>query len=96
MSSKATTPASTRELDKFFRALSDATRRRILLILSEGEHHVGEIVAEFDLAQPTISRHLSVLDSAGLVRAERRGQRVFYSLERKTLEAAAKRFFDQF
>ena len=95
MSPIAAKPSSTRERNKFFRALSDATRRGILQILAKGEHHVGEIVAEFKLAQPTISRHLSVLDSAGLVRPERRGQRVFYSLERKTLEAAAKRFFGQ-
>jgi len=96
MSRSAAMHASSRELDKFFGALSDGTRRGILQILATGEHHVGEIVAKFNLAQPTISRHLSVLDSADLVRAERRGQRVFYSLERGTLEAVAKRFFGKF
>jgi DNA-binding transcriptional ArsR family regulator len=96
MSTTAATLASTRQFDKFFGALSDATRRGILLILADGEHHVGEIVAKFKLAQPTISRHLSVLDSAGLVIAERRGQRVFYSLERKTLKTVAKQFFGRF
>ncbi|MCZ6508493.1 MAG: metalloregulator ArsR/SmtB family transcription factor [Acidobacteria bacterium] len=85
-----------RELNKFFKALSDETRRNILQILERGEHSVGEIVSNFGLAQPTISRHLSVLKEANLVLDERRGQQVIYSLNPQAMAFSAKRFFGEF
>jgi len=63
-----------------FRALADATRRDIIEFLREGPRTSGEIAAQFHSSWPTISRHLSVLRTGGLVVAERRGQAIYYEL----------------
>jgi len=89
-------PASTRELDKFFKALSDQTRRHILQLLQRRELSVGEIVNNFELSQPTISRHLSVLKEARLVTDRRAGQHVMYRLSGESLARAAGKFFVHF
>lgn len=62
-------------LDAVFSALSDPTRRAMLARLAQGEATVAELAAPFDMAQPTISRHLRVLEEAGLVRTSRDAQR---------------------
>jgi DNA-binding transcriptional ArsR family regulator len=67
-------------MDKVFEALSSTIRRKILAYLSASSMTAGEIADRFDVAKPTISKHLSVLESAGLVRSERRGQFIHYSL----------------
>ncbi len=54
-------------LDGIFSALADPTRRAILLRLADGEATVGELVEPFELSQPAISKHLKVLEKAGLV-----------------------------
>ena len=54
-------------LDAVFSALADPTRRAILMRLAEGEATVMEIAEPFDMSQPAISRHLKVLENAGLV-----------------------------
>jgi len=54
-------------LDAIFSALADPTRRAILVRLAEGEASVGEIAAPFAMSQPAISKHLKVLERAGLV-----------------------------
>ena len=54
-------------LDDVFFALTDATRRAILARLAEGEATVSELAEPFGLAQPTISKHLRVLEDAGLI-----------------------------
>lgn len=54
-------------LDAVFSALADPTRRAILLRLAEGEASVNEIAAPFEISQPAVSRHLKVLERAGLV-----------------------------
>ena len=64
-----------------FSALSDATRRGILELLSGGERSVGEIVERFGISQPAISRHLRVLREAGLVTRRGDGTRRVYRLE---------------
>jgi len=87
---------SGRQLSKFFKALSDETRREILRLLEDRDHTVGEIVGRFSLSQPTISRHLSVLKEANLVRDERRGQFVIYRLSGANMARSAKQFFDDF
>ena len=81
----------TARLDATFAALADPTRRAILARLAEGEATVKELVAPFKLSQPAISKHLKVLEKAGLIsrgrdaqktalpdrgQAARRGQRV--------------------
>lgn len=63
-----------------FKALASEPRRRILNYLAGGPMTVGEIAAKFDMALPSISKHLSVLKEAGLIREQKRGQFVLYSI----------------
>ena len=69
-----------------FRALADETRRGILEYLRSGPRTSGEIADQFHSSWPTISRHLSVLRSGGLVVAERRGQAIYYELNTSVFE----------
>ena len=85
-----------RYMERVFMALSDETRRGILVLLEGKERAVGEIVANFHLSQPTISRHLSVLREANLVRDERQGQRVIYRLNGEMLSHSMRDFFGKF
>ena len=62
-------------LSAAFHALADPTRRAILARLATGEASVSELVAPFDLRQPTISKHLKVLEKAGLIVGGRDAQR---------------------
>jgi DNA-binding transcriptional ArsR family regulator len=66
--------AQARQLDLTFAALADPTRRAILQRLMLGEASVNELVAPFDLSQPTISKHLQVLARAGLIERRRDAQ----------------------
>jgi len=66
---------SSSHLDGVFHALSDPTRRAILSRLARGEASVAELSAPFDLSQPTISKHLKVLEQAGLIEGGREAQR---------------------
>jgi len=68
-----------------FKALADPTRREILQDLKAGELSAGEIVDQFSISAPSISRHLGVLRSAGLVRERREGNRIYYSLVEERL-----------
>lgn len=61
-------------LDATFTALADPTRRAILARLAEGEASVTELTRPFALSQPAVSRHLRVLERAGLITAGRRAQ----------------------
>lgn len=63
-----------------FKALASEPRRRILNHLAGGPMTVGEIAEKFDMALPSISKHLSVLKEAGLVREQKRGQFVLYDI----------------
>jgi DNA-binding transcriptional ArsR family regulator len=63
-----------------FRALADSTRRQILQDLRGGELAAGDIAGRFTISAPSISRHLTVLKSAGLVEERRDGNRILYSL----------------
>ena len=62
------------QLDRVFAALSDPTRRAILARLARGEATVNELVEPFALSQPAISKHLKVLEGAGLVSRGREAQ----------------------
>jgi DNA-binding transcriptional ArsR family regulator len=62
-------------LSLLFSALSDSTRRAMLARLAQGDATVAELAAPFGMAQPTISKHLRVLEEAGLVRTARDAQR---------------------
>ncbi len=85
-----------RHLSKVFKALSDRPRQEILQLLEQQQHTVGEIVSKFNLSQPTISRHLSVLKEADLVVDQRRGQNVIYRLNDGALASSMRQFFGQF
>jgi DNA-binding transcriptional ArsR family regulator len=63
-----------------FEALASVTRRKILAYLSGGDLTAGEISSRFDISKPAVSQHLSVLENAGLVSSEKRGQYVHYRL----------------
>jgi len=67
--------AQTDHLSLVFAALADPTRRAILARLASGEADVSELMKPFELRQPTISKHLSVLERAGLVVRKRDAQR---------------------
>ncbi len=76
-----------------FKALADETRVKIMQMLNTRPRAVNEIVDFFNLAQPTISRHLMVLRQSGLVTAKRRGQQVIYAVNEETLRDKALAFF---
>lgn len=67
-------------MEKIFEALASTPRRKILAYLSEVELTAGEIAARFEMSKPAISKHLQILENAGLVRKAKRGQFVHYSL----------------
>jgi DNA-binding transcriptional ArsR family regulator len=66
---------------EFCKALADDTRQQILGLLKEGEMCVSDIVAAFDMSQPTISHHLGVLKQFGLVTSRKEGKQVFYAID---------------
>ena len=72
-------------MDKVFSALASAPRRRILAYLSATSLTAGEIAERFEMSKPSLSKHLSVLENAGLVTRERRGQFIHYSLAPENL-----------
>ena len=63
-----------------FEALSSASRRKILAYLSDVDLTAGEIAARFEMSKPAISKHLQILEHAGLIQGEKAGQFIFYSL----------------
>ncbi|MBM3786704.1 MAG: helix-turn-helix transcriptional regulator [Acidobacteria bacterium] len=76
-------------LNATFGALSDPTRRAILARLVQGEASVGELAEPFAMTQPAISKHLKVLERAGLISRGRDAQRRLSRLEAKPLAAAS-------
>ena len=68
------------------RALSDPVRREILNMLKAGRMSAGDIVEHFDITGAAISRHLSVLKDADLIRDTREGKFIFYDLNASVLE----------
>jgi ArsR family transcriptional regulator, arsenate/arsenite/antimonite-responsive transcriptional repressor len=72
-------------MEKIFEALASTPRRKILAYLSEAELTAGEIAARFEMSKPAISKHLQILENAGLVRGEKHGQFVHYTLVRENL-----------
>jgi DNA-binding transcriptional ArsR family regulator len=80
---------STQQLDATFAALADPTRRAILARLAKGDASVNELAEPFDMSQPAISKHLRVLERAGLITRGRDAQRRPCRLEAKPLEVAS-------
>ena len=67
-------------MQRVFEALSSPVRRKILAYLAHADLTAGEIAARFEMSKPAVSQHLSVLENAGLIASEKRGQFVFYRL----------------
>jgi DNA-binding transcriptional ArsR family regulator len=76
------------QLDATFAALADPTRRAILARLATGEASVSELAEPFAMSQPAISKHLKVLERAGLIRRGRDAQRRPAIIEAKPLQEA--------
>jgi DNA-binding transcriptional ArsR family regulator len=73
------------QADRIFDALASGPRRQILAYLSKTQLTTAELAERFAMTAPSISRHLSVLENAGLVTSERQGQRVLYRLNPESL-----------
>lgn len=76
-------------LDRTFAALADPTRRAILARLAEGERTVGDLARPFEISRPAISKHLRVLERAGLVRRARDGRLSRCGLDASPMRDAA-------
>lgn len=76
------------QLSTVFSALADPTRRAILARLTEGDANVAELAAPFNVSQPAISRHLKVLERAGLISRMRRATARLSHLEAEPLREA--------
>lgn len=62
------------KLDQLFQALSDSTRRSILLKIRDQDHNVNEIASEFNISLPAVSKHLNILERAGLISRQKLGR----------------------
>lgn len=82
------TPSPAERLDATFAALADPTRRAILARLATGEASVAELAAPFAMTQPAISKHLKVLEGAGLIVRDRDAQRRPSRLDARPLAEA--------
>ncbi|MFC4270910.1 metalloregulator ArsR/SmtB family transcription factor [Sneathiella chungangensis] len=72
-------------MEKIFQALSSTVRRKILAYLSGGSMTAGEIAERFEISKPSLSKHLNILENAELVRREKKGQFIHYSLVQENL-----------
>src|SRR6266700_5206062 len=80
---------SARTLDKTFAALADPTRRQILAHLARGDRRVTDLARPHDMSLPAVSKHLRVLEKAGLLRRRRHGRVHEMQLDAKPLKQAA-------
>ena len=80
------------DLDDIFAALASVPRRQIIAFLSQTALSTTDLAGRFSMSAPAISRHLAVLQRAGLVVSGRQGQRVLYRLNRDALLDALARF----
>ncbi|WP_276320235.1 MULTISPECIES: autorepressor SdpR family transcription factor [Corallococcus] len=79
-----------------FKAISDPTRRKVLKLLQGGSKSAGELAEAFDITKGSLSHHFNVLKAADLVRCERRGQQIVYSLNTTVFEDVAAVLLDLF
>jgi DNA-binding transcriptional ArsR family regulator len=91
----------TDQLSDIFAALADPTRRALLQRLSEGDANVADLAEPFAMSQPAVSKHLRVLEAAGLITRERRATARFSHLQAAPLREASeyveryRRFWNQ-
>jgi DNA-binding transcriptional ArsR family regulator len=79
-----------------FKALADPTRRAILKRLQDGSETAGDIAGAFPISRASLSHHFNILKAADLVRTERRGQFIVYSLNATVLQEAMAMLIDLF
>lgn len=84
------------DIESVFAALASTPRRRILAYLSETSLTAGEIAERFDMTKPSLSKHLKILEHAGLVKSAKRGQFTHYSLADDNLLATLHSFLATF
>jgi ArsR family transcriptional regulator, arsenate/arsenite/antimonite-responsive transcriptional repressor len=82
-------------MNDVFKALGDPTRRKILDLLKERDLTAGDIAEQFDMSKPSISNHLKILKTAGLVIDEKKGQYIIYSLNSTVLQDVIKWLLDK-
>jgi ArsR family transcriptional regulator len=82
--------------EAFFKALADPTRRRILQLLKRRSLTAGEIAQAFSITMGSLSHHYNALKAADLVRSERRGRQIVYSVNTSVFEDAALMLADLF
>lgn len=82
------------ELSRYFKAFGDLTRLTIMELLAHKDFSVNEITTRVGLSQSAVSRHLSILRAADVVRATRDGQQVIYSLNREKVCVCCSDFCD--
>ena len=73
-------------VQEVFKAISDPSRRRILQLLQEGSKSAGQLAEGFTMTKGSLSHHFNVLKAADLVRCERRGQQLVYSLNTTVIQ----------
>ncbi|MCH8619276.1 metalloregulator ArsR/SmtB family transcription factor [Undibacterium sp. TS12] len=78
----------TQQLDQLFSALGDSTRRAVLARLCRGPAQVSELAQDFDMALPSFTQHLRVLENSGLVYSEKKGRVRTYQLAPQALKEA--------
>jgi len=88
-------PNQQAQLDRVFRALGDPTRRAVLARLSLGEAAVSELARPFDMALPSFTQHLGVLEECGLVKSKKTGRVRSYRLVPQPLRAAERWMIEQ-
>ena len=81
-------PNQSVELNRVFQALADPTRRAVLERLNRGPAPMSELAEPFDMALPSFSQHLDVLEDCGLVRSSKEGRVRTFELQAKPLEVA--------
>ena len=82
-------------MEKIFEALASTPRRKILAYLAETGLTAGQIAERFEMSKPAVSKHLQILENAGLIRGEKRGQFIHYSLVRESLANTLNGFLSQ-
>ncbi len=84
------------DLNKFFKAISDPNRVKIMELLKDKELNVSEICQHFDMQQPSVSHHLNVLKHADIVSGTKRGKEVYYHLDSICIVNCCNGFQEQF
>jgi len=84
------------QTQRVFSALADPNRRQILKLLQDGSLSAGELAEHFSIGKASLSHHFAVLRAADLVRTERRGQRIVYSLNTTVMQDVASMLLEVF